>query len=58
MLSQTMSSSGVLNTGKQRPVGAGPEETVKMLTGLEHLSYGARLEELGVSRLEKAPGQT
>lgn len=33
-------------------VGAGPEEDVKMLIGLELLSYDERLRELGVLSLE------
>jgi len=34
-------------------VGAEPEEAMKMLRGLEHLSYGDRLRELGVVSMEK-----
>ena len=34
-------------------VGAGPEEATKMLSRLEHLSYGDRLRELGVVSMEE-----
>ena len=34
-------------------VGEGPEEGMKMIRGLEHLSCGDRLSKLGLSCLEK-----
>lgn len=37
--------------------GTVPEGDMKMLRGLEQLSYGARLGELGVSSMEKALGR-
>jgi len=34
-------------------IGVGPEEAVKMVKGLEHLSYKDRLRELGFFSMEK-----
>jgi len=42
-----------LQQRKDRTVGAGPEETIKMFRGMEHISYEESLSELQFFSLEK-----
>lgn len=44
---------GSLARGRREPVRAGPEEAMRMLRGLEHLSHREGLRELGLLSLEK-----
>ena len=50
--------STILNSVLGSPVELSPEEAMRMIRGLEHLSYGDRLRQLGLFHPEKAPKKT